>query len=340
VYNVHLLCRFAELEKYTELDFKPTSKKNCDIIEKKPTVLIKLDAGVNLYHHYCDFYNLYASQHAYNSFSDDIQIVMWDTTNLPYTDLFSETWSAFSKHPLKRIGDYSGKRVCFKEAMFPLLPRMRGGLYYNTYILPGCEGSGMMMAFHKHLMNRLNIGQDPVNPERLRVTLLQRTTRHRQIVNAEELVRAMKTVMWFDVSVVDYKYREYPFLDQVRKTHNSDIFIGMHGAGLAHVMFLPDWAALFEIYNTDDPRCYHDLARQRGVVYATWEDKKTVFPESEGIHPTLKTPHAKFTNYSFEVKEFMRIIMRLAEEVRKRKRQAWKRMGGQSYATSHVRAEL
>ena len=45
MYNVHLLCRFAELEKYTELDFKPTSKKNCDIIEKKPTVLIKLDAG-------------------------------------------------------------------------------------------------------------------------------------------------------------------------------------------------------------------------------------------------------------------------------------------------------
>lgn len=30
-------------------------------------------------------------------------------------------------------------------------------------------------------------------------------------------------------------------------TYNSDIFIGIHGAGLAHVMFLPDWAALFEM---------------------------------------------------------------------------------------------
>ena len=31
-------------------------------------------------------------------------------------------------------------------------------------------------------------------------------------------------------------------------THNSDIFIGMHGAGLAHALFLPDWAVLFELY--------------------------------------------------------------------------------------------
>ena len=42
---IFINCRFAELEKFTELDFKPTTKKHCDIIEKKPTVLIKLDAG-------------------------------------------------------------------------------------------------------------------------------------------------------------------------------------------------------------------------------------------------------------------------------------------------------
>ena len=30
-------------------------------------------------------------------------------------------------------------------------------------------------------------------------------------------------------------------------THNSDIFIGMHGAGLTHLLFLPDWATIFEM---------------------------------------------------------------------------------------------
>ena len=28
---------------------------------------------------------------------------------------------------------------------------------------------------------------------------------------------------------------------------NTDILIGMHGAGLTHLLFLPDWAAVFEL---------------------------------------------------------------------------------------------
>ncbi|KAH7730641.1 NADH:ubiquinone oxidoreductase [Aphelenchoides avenae] len=33
-----------------------------------------------------------------------------------------------------------------------------------------------------------------------------------------------------------------------------------------------------------------------------------IFPDGEGRHPTLKTPHKKFANYSFGVEEFMRLI--------------------------------
>ena len=34
-----------------------------------------------MYHHFCDFVNLYASQHVNNSFSTDVYIVMWDTVS-------------------------------------------------------------------------------------------------------------------------------------------------------------------------------------------------------------------------------------------------------------------
>ena len=33
----------------------------------------------------------------------------------------------------------------------------------------------------------------------------------------------------------------------IQHSHNSDLFIGMHGAGLTHSLFLPDWAAVFEL---------------------------------------------------------------------------------------------
>lgn len=38
------------------------------------------------------------------------------------------------------------------------------------------------------------------------------------------------------------------FKKQLESTYNTDIFIGIHGAGLSHLMFLPDWAVLFELY--------------------------------------------------------------------------------------------
>uniref|UniRef100_A0A1X7UND7 Uncharacterized protein n=1 Tax=Amphimedon queenslandica TaxID=400682 RepID=A0A1X7UND7_AMPQE len=108
-----------------------------------------------------------------------------------------------------KLADFAGKRVCFKDLMFPLLARMRGGLYYNTYIVPGC-------------------------------------------------------------------YRS-------------------------------------------DERCYKDLARLRGVEYLTWQDSTKVWKEREGLHPQMGTPHAKFTNYSFDLLEFMNLMMSLGDRVQQRK---------------------
>ena len=63
------------------MDFKVKEGEQCDEIVTRPTVFIKLDAVVNMYHHFCDFFNIYASQHVNGSFSDDVQIVIWDTVS-------------------------------------------------------------------------------------------------------------------------------------------------------------------------------------------------------------------------------------------------------------------
>ena len=50
--------------------------------ETKSAVLLNfIFSAVNMYHHFCDFVNLYASQHINNSFSRDIRIVNWDTVS-------------------------------------------------------------------------------------------------------------------------------------------------------------------------------------------------------------------------------------------------------------------
>ncbi|XP_054640868.1 EGF domain-specific O-linked N-acetylglucosamine transferase isoform X2 [Dunckerocampus dactyliophorus] len=305
---------YAELQTYTELDFDPLHSESCDIIIEKPTVFMKLDAGVNMYHHFCDFVNLYISQHINNSFSSDINIIMWDTSFYEYGDLFSETWKAFSQYDIIHLKTYDSKRVCFKDAFFSLLPRMRYGLFYNTPLISDCCTEGIFRAFSQHVLHRLNVLQNGPKPGHVRVTLLARSTEYRRISNQVELINGLKTMLLLDVNVVDYKYKDIPFLEQLRITHNSDIFIGMHGAGLTHLLFLPDWAVVFELYNCEDEGCYRDLARLRGIRYVTWQKMDKVFPQDKGHHPTLGD-HPKFTNYSFDVDEFMRLVLEAADYV-------------------------
>uniref|UniRef100_A0A8C2EGU3 EGF domain-specific O-linked N-acetylglucosamine transferase n=1 Tax=Cyprinus carpio TaxID=7962 RepID=A0A8C2EGU3_CYPCA len=296
---------FAELQMYSELDFHPLDDGHCDVIIDRPTIFMKLDAGVNMYHHFCDFVNLYISQHLNNSFSRDINIVMWDTSLYGYGDLFSETWRAFTDDDIIHLKNFDSKRVCFRDAFFSLLPRMRYGLFYNTPLVRIPHASVALKCFlFPHLAFE---GQ-------VRVTLLARSTEYRRIINQQELINALKTVLLFEVKLVDYKYKEMPFLEQIRVTHNSDIFIGMHGAGLTHLLFLPDWAVIFELYNCQDESCYRDLARLRGVHYMTWQKRDKVFPQDKGHHPTLGE-HPKFTNYTFDVEEFMRLVLLAAEYV-------------------------
>jgi len=56
------------------LKSNPLESGMCDVVFSEPTILIKLDAGVNMYHHFCDFINLYVTQHANNSFLQNTQM--------------------------------------------------------------------------------------------------------------------------------------------------------------------------------------------------------------------------------------------------------------------------
>uniref|UniRef100_UPI00359025C7 EGF domain-specific O-linked N-acetylglucosamine transferase isoform X1 n=2 Tax=Myxine glutinosa TaxID=7769 RepID=UPI00359025C7 len=305
---------FAELQTYTSLPFSVHTAKECEVVIDRPTYFMKLDAGVNMYHHFCDFVNLYISQHVNNSFSTDVNIVMWDTSSYYYGDLFSSTWKAFTDHDVIHLKDFDHKRVCFRNAVLSLLPRMRYGLFYNTPLISNCHSTALFRAFSQHVIYRLNITQHENKERKVRVTLLTRSTQYRRITNQKQLERAMKTVSLLDVRVVDYKFKEIDFTEQLRITHNSDVFIGIHGAGLTHLLFLPDWAVIFELHNCGDELCYWDLAKLRGVKYMTWRRKSAVYPEDEGHHPTLGN-HPKFTNYAFDVAEFMRLVLLAVEQV-------------------------
>lgn len=325
---------FEEIEHFTVRDIEDVK---CDVTIEKPTFLMKLDATINMYHHFCDFLNLYLTLHVNSSFNFDNNILIWDTGR--YNSNFGITWKAFTDHEIMHLTPFRGlyscfffsipllsstpfsfvseKTVCFKDIVFPLLPRMVFGMYYNMPLVPGCYGSGVFHAFRRHVLHRLRVKVDPVTEgmKKIRITIIDRQTRHRNILNIDELIESVrKKNKNFVVKKVNFHHR-MPFLDQLSITANTDILIGMHGAGLTHALFLPDDGVLFELYNCDDELCYKDLARLRGVKYMTWEKETMLHPQDAGHHPQMGA-HKKFTNYTFDKDEFLRLVMIAVRQVR------------------------
>nr|XP_039263977.1 EGF domain-specific O-linked N-acetylglucosamine transferase-like [Styela clava] len=302
-----------QLQSFQPLKSNPFADKSCDIILDKPVVFVQLDSVGNLYHHFCDFFNLYLTQHANNSwFGTDVQIVRWNE-HPRFRDPFMDAWKAFTDSSVLSLHDFAYKRVCIPDATFAFLPRMIHGLYYSTYLEQGCRGSGLVKSFGDHLLHRLGIKSDTDHvSDVIRVTFLARGGKSdrlvfRRVLNLEALVKRLNKLPNIEVKVVSYDFDEMNFLEQLQTTRKTDLFIGMHGAGLAHFLFLPDWAVAFELYNCGDIRCYRDLAGLRGLRYLTWEDESKVRDHDRGIHPHYGD-HAKFWNFSFDVEEFIRLV--------------------------------
>lgn len=171
----------------------------------------------------------------------------------------------------------------------------------------------MFRAFSEFILHRLKVPQHQ-EPKRIRLTFLSRNTKYRKVLNEADLIRAIEKIPNLEVQQVSYSGL-MAFKDQLEITGNTDIFVGIHGAGLAHLLFLPNWATLFELYNCEDSACYRDLSRLRGVNYMTWENRTLVFPEDQGHHPDGGGAHAKFTNYEFDEKEFVRLVKKAIAQV-------------------------
>jgi capsular polysaccharide biosynthesis protein len=65
-----------------------------------------------------------------------------------------------------------------------------------------------------------------------------------------------------------------PFTEQLRLVGETDILLGMHGAGLSHMLFLPRHGALieFEPIGQGENMHFAELALWRRLVYSRWRN--------------------------------------------------------------------
>jgi protein O-GlcNAc transferase len=84
IYQFYSNYRGNELKHFESYDEFDLNEDHCDVIFENPTIIIKLDAAINMFHHFCDFINLYATQFLNLSFYRDIDILWWETVRMDF----------------------------------------------------------------------------------------------------------------------------------------------------------------------------------------------------------------------------------------------------------------
>lgn len=311
---------YNELKNY-QLLTNQTPDKACEVIVDKQVYFVKPDSMTNLYHHMTTILNLYITMHVNNRFFDDNQIILWDSKPL-INSKFDLMWNSFSRNKPITLADLKGKRVCFQKFIFALPPRMLNGLYYNSQLVSGCTKTGLFDAFNKHITHKLNIPQFyfpefhlKSNNTVVRIIILRRSTPGRQIQNEQALKDALLTRQ-VKVEIMDYA--ELDFQKTLAITLNADILIGIHGAGLTNMLFLPDWASVIELYNCGD-RAYFDLARLRGVGYSTLDDKF--------VNKIELIEDLKMANYTIDVDGFLQVAEKSIEKMKLNRAKHFEKLG-------------
>ena len=262
-----------------------------DRVQHKTTIVIVRHEYANFYHTMMDWYGVFLLMILFHVDNRHLQILWLDAhpkSNLDVTwkTLFGDTQQARSiKEPTlykDMIWDAVGATNPFNQHKADILPFSREFRYFFMS-QHGIKDS------HSKKCDKLNIRlilrhkyvAHPRNPDGYMT---------RKIKNEKEIIEALKNS--FKEDKIERVVLESMIMkNQIELISQTDILIGMHGAGLTHIVFLPNTSGVIELiprYFSPTNKHFHALAKWRQLDYMMWrnEDNKleknnhfTVVPE-------------------------------------------------------------
>jgi len=300
----------------------PSILSKCNRHFTKPVFLLQTDFPFHIYHHFTSILNMWWSKHlAGLGLDPDVHIIFLDSFNaakkvtLPphsFLGTFSAGWYAMTKHPVLDRRHWEGETWCFDQAILSIPPR--ASLFYPTRGV-SCRPSHIITSYIDLLLRNMTLHD--LHPSMgVQVTFVHRAGKTRVLLNQDSLLAALREAHP-STTVTPVDFATLSFHKQLEVVRKTDVLVGMHGAGLTHVLFLPRQhgaVALVEVYNTMDEFCYKDLAKLSDVEYFTWDQGDT-----GSLHPTgeLLARTAKMVNYAPDQSKFVRLVGNAIEHVQR-----------------------
>jgi len=223
----------------------------------------------NSFHSTADFMNMYLVMNILGISPSEQQVILFDrNTDGPYMELINKAYS--HKHPVIRHTHYSGK-VMFKRLVFHL--ESPAGLIFPKVSRPDplrCFSTSFFQAYRKFVLKSFDL-YDVMPPAIPVVTLsLRHRTAHKNVGrildNEQEIIEVLRGGNMMDLNVVDTAKMSYA--EQLKMVRQTNVLVGVHGAGLMFIMFAAEEAVLVEIHPSyRQDRHFRHAARMTGKIY-------------------------------------------------------------------------
>lgn len=252
--------------------YSQEQNKECDI-ELQFTIAVTRYEYANLYHCLTDWYNAFLVMKFFNHSSCDTNILLIDAHPQVHLD---DVWNVMfnSSRKLSAVN----RRTYFSQLVWGIIG------YNSPLISSQSTRPPFIEEFRSIFLSRFNITQSRrlvCGQPRILFLWRHNYVSHprnplgkvsRKISNEMELLHYVSVNMP-DSGVYGIQIDKLKIQQQLQRIIDTDVLVGMHGAGLSHVVFLPHWAAVVELvphYWYAESNQFKMIATWRNLIYERW----------------------------------------------------------------------
>lgn len=239
------------------------------------TILIKREGANNIWHSLMEIMSLSWSLDVLQIRADaktgepflspdarsTTQIVLLDKhEDGPYIDM----WKLFSKMPIRRIRDLNES-----EPISDIIIPFAGGsnpLWQGDWEDIVCRDSTLVKTFSSRVLSLYGVATPIKENDKVIVTYIRRTNTRKLINETAHMEALRKEIPNMKLNVVDFG--AISFAEQLKIVRETDLLVGVHGAGLTHLMFLQPGSAALEILPEGlQHKGFRNLAQMLGINF-------------------------------------------------------------------------
>ncbi|RAL58480.1 hypothetical protein DID88_005184 [Monilinia fructigena] len=207
--------------------------------------------------------------------SEDVQntqiVILDDHVDGFYIDL----WAAVAKRPIIRLKELP-ETTEFENVIVPL-PGASNPIWQGDWQIHDCRQSELLRTFSDRVLSFYNVEPWAPHDSSIVITYIDRRNSRRLVGQESYLEELASQDPRVKIQMIDFE--SIPFSEQVKIVRETDILVGVHGAGLTHGIFLPERSVMVEILPEGlNHKGFRNLAGLRSHTYLSVHASKLPAP--------------------------------------------------------------